>query len=197
MAFPTNPVNLQEYTNALGTTYQYIAADTKWIIKTKEVVGDTGAQGFTGLRGLTGVQGLTGTQGATGLQGVTGIQGVTGTIGATGLQGVTGVFSYGIYNAGSFGTSGANINLSNGHSQYLSVIAGGSTGLIYLSGGVTGAKYSVEFRYTVNESPRGTTGIKWSPASPILSGYTGVKDMMYVYASGQDYIGVVSLGHSY
>ena len=174
MSFPVSPSNLDEYTNGLGTVYRYIAADGKWIIKSQEITGATGLMGPTGIGGVNG---------ATGSQGVTGVAGV----------GIT----YGLYNAGSFGTTGATINLTNGYSQYASVDAGGSTGLIFVSGGATGAKYSVEFRYNVNQSPRGSTGIKWSPAVPVLSGYTGVKDMMYIYASGQDYIGVASLGHSY
>ena len=192
MSFPVSPSNLDEYTNGLGTVYRYIAADGKWIIKSQEITGATGLMGPTGIGGVNG---------ATGSQGVTGVAGTDGAAGATGSQGVTGVagvgITYGLYNAGSFGTTGATINLTNGYSQYASVDAGGSTGLIFVSGGATGAKYSVEFRYNVNQSPRGSTGIKWSPAVPVLSGYTGVKDMMYIYASGQDYIGVASLGHSY
>ncbi|KKK88204.1 hypothetical protein LCGC14_2745520, partial [marine sediment metagenome] len=34
MAFPTSPSNGDQYTNALGTIYQYQAADDKWYIVT-------------------------------------------------------------------------------------------------------------------------------------------------------------------
>ena len=201
MSFPVSPSNLDEYTNGLGTVYRYIAADGKWIIKSQEITGATGLMGPTGIGGVNGVTGIAGVNGATGSQGVTGLSGTAGAAGATGSQGVTGVagvgITYNLYNAGNFGSTGATINLTNGYSQYATVVDTGSTGLIFVSGGATGSKYSVEFRYNVNQAPRGSTGIKWSPTVPVLSGYTGVKDMMYIYASGQDYIGVASLGHSY
>ena len=219
MSFPVSPSNLDEYTNGLGTVYRYIAADGKWIIKSQEITGATGLMGPTGIGGVNGVTGIAGVNGATGSQGVTGLSGTAGAAGATGSQGVTGIsgtagaagatgsqgvtgvagvgITYNLYNAGNFGSTGATINLTNGYSQYATVVDTGSTGLIFVSGGATGSKYSVEFRYNVNQAPRGSTGIKWSPTVPVLSGYTGVKDMMYIYASGQDYIGVASLGHSY
>ena len=45
MAFPTNPSNGDQYTNILGTVYQYQAADNKWyIIGTFDLVGDVSPQ---------------------------------------------------------------------------------------------------------------------------------------------------------
>jgi len=32
MAFPTSPSNGDQYTNANGTLYEYVAADDKWVI---------------------------------------------------------------------------------------------------------------------------------------------------------------------
>lgn len=152
MAFPLSPSNLDEYTNNLGTVYQYIAADTKWIIKSQVVTGATGIQGVTGLIGLTGSQGVTGLRGlsgtagaagATGSQGVTGsqgIQGSTGLIGSTGIQGDTGLI-------GSTGTQGV---------TGLAGVTGfvGHTGIITMSmsnyaGVATGPKGSFEVPFNI------------------------------------------------
>jgi hypothetical protein len=139
MSFPLNPVNLQEYTNSLGTTYQYIAADTKWVIKTQNIgltglQGETGSQGNPGSQGDTGLQGITGLQGSTGSMGETGAQGVTGLIGETGVQGVTGVQ----------GSNGASGNTGLQGETGLQGVTGlqGETGLQGITGliGETGAQ---------------------------------------------------------
>ena len=57
MAFPTSPSNGDVYSNALGTQYRYVSADTKWTIISQAV---TGNQGVTGIQGLTGMQSLVG-----------------------------------------------------------------------------------------------------------------------------------------
>ena len=82
MSFPLNPTDSQQYTNGLGTRYQYKAVDDAWKIVSQDV-GVTGAQGSTGSQGVTGVSGVTGIIGVTGLVGVTGVQGNTGSQGNT------------------------------------------------------------------------------------------------------------------
>jgi hypothetical protein len=58
MAFPTTPSNGQVYTNSLGTSYQYVMADNKWVLLTQEIQG---AQGYTGAQGPNGINyGMTG-----------------------------------------------------------------------------------------------------------------------------------------
>lgn len=75
MAFPVNPIDNQQYTNALGTRYKYVAADGKWVIV---------SQAITGNQGVTGIQGVTGAQGYTGIIGETGASyGVTGSLSIT------------------------------------------------------------------------------------------------------------------
>lgn len=136
--------------------------------------------------------------GATGIQGQTGSQGNTGVQGSTGLQGTTGLLAYGIYNAGSFGTTGATINLNNGYAQRVSVDAGGNTGVFWVSGGVTGGKYTIEVSYTINGVPVSYTGIKWiGGVTPTLTGYTGAIDIISLYANGTNYLGVDSLSFKF
>lgn len=43
MAFPISPINGEQYTNALGTTYQYYSADTAW-----KIVGGAGGNNIKG-----------------------------------------------------------------------------------------------------------------------------------------------------
>ncbi len=69
MAFPINPIDGQQYTNALGTRYIYVAVDTSWEIESP-IMGVTGMQGVTGVNGYFGI---TGYQGQTGIQGTTGL----------------------------------------------------------------------------------------------------------------------------
>jgi collagen type VII alpha len=57
MAFPVSAASGTLYTNALGTVYQYIETDNKWV-KYTVALGVTGGQGVTGLAGETGIQGL-------------------------------------------------------------------------------------------------------------------------------------------
>jgi len=91
VAFPTSPTDGQQYTNNLGTTYEWDSSRTAWLIVSQEITGATGIQGIQGVTGLQGAQGDTGVQGETGLQGHTGIQGDTGIQGITGIQGSTGI----------------------------------------------------------------------------------------------------------
>lgn len=69
MAFPTNPINGEQYTNALGTRYVYNSVATAWEIESP-IMGITGMQGATGAKGTNGI---TGYQGQTGVQGTTGL----------------------------------------------------------------------------------------------------------------------------
>lgn len=109
MSFPISPSDGQRYTTSLGTVYEYVASDDKWVLATAEI-GVTGAQGFTGLQGATGLDGAQGIQGDTGIQGAqgdTGAQGETGVEGAqgdTGAQGETG--AQGLTGAGTAGAQG-------------------------------------------------------------------------------------------
>jgi hypothetical protein len=76
MSFPIAPSNGQQHVNLLGTTFQYDATRTAWIILNQSVVGVTGIQGTTGVQGVIG---------STGLQGITGIICISSYGGATGV----------------------------------------------------------------------------------------------------------------
>lgn len=69
MAFPTNPINNQEYITPLGTVYKYNSTDARWNLSSTTLTGATGAQGHTGAQGYTGasITGLPGPTGALGL----------------------------------------------------------------------------------------------------------------------------------
>lgn len=69
MAFPTNPINNQEYVTPLGTVYKYNSTDARWNLSSATLTGATGAQGHTGAQGYTGasITGLPGPTGALGL----------------------------------------------------------------------------------------------------------------------------------
>jgi len=192
MAFPTTPTDGQQYTTSLGTVYEYVSTDDKWILSSNTIVGETGAQGVTGARGIDGV---TGAQGPAGADGVTGAQ---GTDGVTGLQGETGLFAYTSHDAGTFGTTGANFDSSNGLSQDVTLVNGGETGVFYVSSMNAGEKMTIKFDYDVTEVPRGSTGIKWANGLfPAMSGDTGVEDIITVYYDGTNYYGQASLGYDY
>ena len=179
MSFPLNPTNGQQYTTSLGTIYQYVSLDNKWILVNQEILGNqgvTGIQGQTGAQGAQGVTGATGTQGTqgqtgaqgftglgvtgifyTGAQGLTGAQGIQGTQGATGVQGTQG--TQGV--TGATGTQGTQ----------------GVTGATGTQGtqGVTGA--------TGTQGTQGVTGATGTAGSAGAagadSGATGVINIIY------------------
>src|SRR6056297_2061575 len=176
MAFPTTPTDGQQYTTSLGTVYEYVSADDKWILSSNTIVGATGPQGPQGVTGAQGIDGVTGPQGPAGADGVTGAQ---GTDGVTGPQGETGLFAYTSHDAGTFGTTGANFDSSNGLSQNVTLVNGGETGVFYVSSMNAGEKMTIKFDYDVTEVPRGSTGIKWANGLfPAMSGDTGVEDII-------------------
>jgi hypothetical protein len=113
MSFPINPSDYQQYTNLLGTVYQYDSTSGAWFIVSQTITGVTGLQGITGLFGSTGTTGI---QGPTGILGTTGIQGQ----GSTGLQGITGVFTSGTVN---FTYDGSPFVLPTGYVGYISLPA--------------------------------------------------------------------------
>jgi hypothetical protein len=202
MAFPTSPVDGQQYTTSLGTVYEYVAADDKWILVSTTLTGATGVQGVTGVagtQGATGLQGETGLQGAdgsAGAQGDTGVQGVTGLQGVTGAQGDTGTVSFAQYDAGTM-TTDKNIDWSNGKKQELTVAMGAAGSNIYFTNGTPGANTTLVIDFDVNEVP-GFTGLKWSGSNQaVLSGQTGVKDIISVYYDGTDYLAQASVGFDY
>ena len=153
---------------------------------------------YVELQGVTGIQGETGVQGIQGDTGPQGIQGDTGPQGATGPQGETGLFAYTSHDAGTFGTTGANFDSSNGLSQNVTLVNGGETGVFYVSSMNAGEKMTIKFDYDVTEVPRGSTGIKWANGLfPAMSGDTGVEDIITVYYDGTNYYGQASLGYDY
>jgi len=193
MAFPTTPTDGQQYTTSLGTVYEYVSADDKWILSSNTIVGATGPQGPQGVTGAQGIDGVTGPQGPAGADGVTGAQGIDG---VTGPQGETGLFAYTSHDAGTFGTTGANFDSSNGLSQNVTLVNGGETGVFYVSSMNAGEKMTIKFDYDVTEVPRGSTGIKWANGLfPAMSGDTGVEDIITVYYDGTNYYGQASLGY--
>jgi len=195
MAFPTTPTDGQQYTTSLGTVYEYVSADDKWILSSNTIVGATGPQGPQGVTGAQGIDGVTGPQGPAGADGVTGAQ---GTDGVTGPQGETGLFAYTSHDAGTFGTTGANFDSSNGLSQNVTLVNGGETGVFYVSSMNAGEKMTIKFDYDVTEVPRGSTGIKWANGLlPAFSGDTGVEDIVTVYYDGTNYYGQASHGYDF
>ena len=218
MSFPLSPNDGDLYTSGSGTTYQYSDTRNAWEIVLQAVTGNQGIQGDTGVQGIqgsTGVIGPQGDQGATGAvgdkgdQGETGEQGIQGNTGAvgtqgsqgsqgvTGLRGVTGL-DLSLYNAGDFNGSGATLNLTNGYSQYVAMKAGTESGLLFLSGGTAGQKCTLRLDYNVNQRPAGSTGIKWANGTfPIMSGYTGVNDIITVFYDGTNYFAQASMGFKF
>lgn len=53
MAFPTNPIDNEIYTNPLGTAWKYSSDRTAWLIDSQVITGITGIQGSTGISGLS------------------------------------------------------------------------------------------------------------------------------------------------
>lgn len=118
MAFPTSPVDGQKYTTSLGSVYEYVAADNKWI----KAGIDLGVTGPAGDSGATGLQGETGSQG---------INGDTGPQGLTGLHlGITGVMNIVFDGGGAEVTSGikADVNIPFSMNLYQWRLTAGQTG---------------------------------------------------------------------
>lgn len=126
---------------------------------------------------------------------------ITDNIGVTGQQGVTGlqgIAPYGLYDAGTFGSTGAIINFNNGFYQKIIMGSGGETGFFYVSGGYPGSNYVIEVSFDQNIVPIGYTGIKWPAGTPpTLSGYTGSQDLISIYTNGNAYYGAISLSYMY
>lgn len=197
MAFPTTPTDGQQYTTSLGTVYEYVSADDKWILSSNTIVGATGAQGPQGVTGAQGIDGVTGPQGPAGADGVTGVQGIdgdTGPQGATGIQGETGAQGQDGSYSPTFNTnsmnSDLNVDLSNGYYQTIDVQTGAGT--LYVSGGETGVNYTLVLGYTNSVTPSGVTGIHFTDgASPEFSGSTSSHDILSISFDGNNYYGTV------
>jgi len=178
MAFPTAPNDGDNYTNALGVQYKYVAADTKWNIVSQAVTGNQGAQGETGSQGETGL----------------GFTGSAGSAGDTGVQGVTGsAFSQAEYQNAAMGGAGVVVDWANGLKQHQPVGFTGSYYNIGFAGGETGMNGTVRISYIATQAP-GITGCQWpNSVRPTLSGATGLQDIVTVYYNGTTYFAQASL----
>ena len=163
MSFPQTPTNGQLYSNPIGTQFQYDSTRHAWNIVSQAVTGVTGVQGPTGIQGL----------------GQTGIQGMQGD---TGLQG----FGSPQYNAGSLTGASKQISWFNGIKQKLSI---GSTGMVYMTDGTQGSNSQLVMDYLGNYVA-GITGVQIpGGGSIILTGQTGIHDVVSVYFDGTNFMG--------
>ena len=91
-----------------------------------------------------------------------------------------------------------NIDWSNGHTQRITVVAGGETGQIYMSNLEVGGKGALIVAVAVTEVPGYWTGIQWAnQIEPVLSGDTGVSDIITVLYDGVVYRGNAQLGYGW
>ena len=139
--------------------------------------------------------GVTGAQGETGLEGTVGDTGAQGETG----KGVDGANPIGYQPLSAFGVSFTGLDLS-GTDEYnygLTVNGTGDSGMFYVYGGETGAKYTIEFSYGFNKRPNNWTGLAWAAGTaPVLSGQTGVVDMIHLYYNGTTYYAQSTLGYA-
>jgi hypothetical protein len=92
--------------------------------------------------------------------------------------------------------TGLNLAMSTVYNAGLSVGTAGDSGLFYVYGGATGGHYTVIFDYLFTKIPANWTGIQWSSGtSPVLSGDTGVRDMIHLMYDGARYYAQASLGY--
>ena len=90
------------------------------------------------------------------------------------------------------------IDWDDAYTQALTVIEGGETGILAVSGGATGSKGMLLIKYDANQDIGAFTGIMWANGTtPVLSGATGYTDTISTVFDGEKYIGNTTLGHTY